>query len=798
MILIYWIYIYCVLFNQKQKLTKAFQNAVGWKSFKKDISVDTYLYLTNSRMNSKHASHQEEGTFQSRLLKSVILKQHNISKFQGTVDATRSYNNVKRTDCVLIAIKPFADNTLTSCKAQNVYDMFNISSKIDALAKLHGVTFVRKFGDVWIGCLGFFPNVGRAVSENLQAVLRMAKDVHLYGEQNNFNFTCALDYGNIFCGFFRGIFQFEVLGPEVMWILSVCEFERQKKIFVSDSMHTLCKRLLSNPNNPQRFESIFLQYVDKFHSGCNYVLILDVKKMQQARPSGVISSKKNIIDDKVCDINYNLVTCNGQQPSHLIELQSADVCEDAHLHMASTLSILHSLLIDDFYCRARSVLKKIKAGFLCSSATIGITTTTTTPYSASTNNVADGIAAPPPPPLWNTYSPPHTYNEQPYTHTVLFDEYPGMTFDISANVAFHIKRIFKKISCGQWDACCTRLGSDYTNNNEHVHSTTRSEMRGRDGFTKPESKKSFESFRQQTLEPSGYVFSGYVTCSLFLSIWAVLFIKVEGSKNNAALFDQLSLNMICLFMATAFFNWAVPLLGSSSLLFPLCNVVLVWIYPKCALGGDLGKMVILPTWMVLCYSHRLSHMACSILTVSVIAIGLREHTDECKGGGESILFALLGFFFLSTLCILEYILYLCYIVEIILIPYEKDVLLCYEEAMKDIHQQLPVKMSSHDSREKGILNHVVHGDSQPTNALSSRFHCFQRCVVIAVHVKAVETIPDVGAVDHVSNMLEYIYSLFDESIDKFGIIGKALYLFSMVFFISCFLSRVRFLLMLFL
>jgi hypothetical protein len=166
-------------------------------------------------------------------------------------------------------------------------------------------------------------------------------------------------------------------------------------------------------------------------------------------------------------------------------------------------------------------------------------------------------------------------------------------------------------------------------------------------------------------------------------------------------------------------------------------------------------------------------MTISILIVLCILMVFKPHVDECNGGVGSILFALLGIFFLTSLFLLEYFLYFCYIVEIIIIPYEKDALLYYEEAMKDICKQLPMKKLPNSSRETERRFSVVNGVSQRTNNnLPNRFHCYQRCVVIAVHVKATETFPDVGAVDHVSNILEYIYSLFDECIDKFGIIGK--------------------------
>jgi hypothetical protein len=165
-------------------------------------------------------------------------------------------------------------------------------------------------------------------------------------------------------------------------------------------------------------------------------------------------------------------------------------------------------------------------------------------------------------------------------------------------------------------------------------------------------------------------------------------------------------------------------------------------------------------------------MTASVLISVTLYGAVKNHPDECKGGTGAMLFALVGIYFLSAMYFLEYYLYMCYIVEVAVIPYENKVVLCYEDAMKDIYKQLPMKTSPNSSGEDVGNPLLLDNPSQADDALPNRFQFYENCVVIAVHVKATETFPDVGAVDNVSNILEFIYSLFDECIEKFGIIGK--------------------------
>ena len=734
---------------QKRKLTKALRSAVGWDLFHSEseytIDDETTFFISPSRITDTPL---EDSNIQRRLINSSFMKNHNIAKFQQTVDATRSFNNVNRTDCILIAIKPFVDNTLTSCEAQNVYDVFEVSSKIYELAKLYGVTIVRKFGDVWIGCLGFFPGDCVTASQNVDRVIRMSRDVYLYGDQNNIKFTCALDCGNIFCGFFRGIFLFEVLGPEVMWVLSVCEFEREKQVFVSDSFHTMCKRLLSNPKSSVKFESILLQSVDKFHSGSNYILVMENKVKFMAIVVEQ-TSDQTLINDKVPAGGSGKFSKTGGGVRKLND-SFESTCDE------STLNALNSLLFDELTTRVNLLVSTIKAILHCRYRQEAINSTSDT----LTKQIQ----------MDNSISATEYLSSRQHADMVgndILNIYPpGISYDFGAQLISYLKRIKKHIFSGTFNV---RLESAISGDSE-VESSLSSIP---DGYHKRQDDfESFESFRKRSLVPNGYFSNGYISVLLIISVWTAFMIGIGGWEMSRTNYGTIQLNIACIFIVIAFFNWVVPLLGSKSLVLPVCNVLLFFMYPECSIAGELNAIVIVPTWMVLCYSHNLSTMTASVLISVTLYGAVKNHPDECKGGTGAMLFALVGIYFLSAMYFLEYYLYMCYIVEVAVIPYENKVVLCYEDAMKDIYKQLPMKTSPNSSGEDVGNPLLLDNPSQADDALPNRFQFYENCVVIAVHVKATETFPDVGAVDNVSNILEFIYSLFDECIEKFGIIGK--------------------------
>lgn len=642
-------------------------------------------------------------------MNSDILVRHDLSDFKRTVDAARLYNCVSRNNCILIAIKPFTAGTLTSCAAQNSYDMSEIFTKINSLARKYYITIVRKFGDVWIGCLGFFRGGNNDMSANVRGVLDMAKDVHAFGNEKNIKFTCAIECGNVFCGFFRGIFQFEILGPEVIWIVSVCEFEEDQHVYVGGPFHDLCNL---NENNTHYFEVVSLQHVRKFHSGSNYILVLD-KIPKTFYPSDEVSSSKTFRVE-----SWGSAKENNPPPNE----NHFNVTVESQQHMAMTLKILHSLLYGEACSSANVSINKMKRAAKCCfrQATYPM------PVHAASPNAADTVSSE------CSFHPTSLKQPTPLLRP-MFDAYPDYSFTISTTMMAALRTFFKYVvSISGYSVLCS--------------STNVKESLASKGVERGE-YESFDDFRKKMLEPSSVFADGYIFLFLIVSIVIMFQIELGG----------VSFNFACVLVVVSFFNWVVPLHDPCSLILPTCNVIFFVLHPPET--GRMGAIVMLPTWMVLCYSHRLSHVAFSVVAVLLIYSILKDK-NECGDG--LMLFSFVGFFFLSAACLLEYYICLLYVVEKRVIPYENYVIFFYEEAMRGIYN------SSLETIGSQSTPHPV----KRSNPLPSNFQCYERCVVIAVHIKAAETFSDVGSVDHVSNILEYIYSLFDECTEMFGILGE--------------------------
>ena len=715
---------------------------MGWEPFSKnEYTADTSFFSAVDKCEELEEKNTNEIALH-RLLRSVILKGHDSSKFRLIVQAAQSYKDVKRMDCILIAIKPFVDNTLTYCEAQNVYDVCQISKMINDFAKSHRVTIVRKFGDIWIGCVGFFPTEGREISENVSDILGMAKDVYVYGLKNSINFTCALGCGNICCGFFRGVFEFEVLGPEVMWMLSVCEFENDNHIYVSDSLHSLCKRLQGKQYDLYKFDNVLLDYVDKSHTRSSYTLVLD-KGIKNATMMEDVNSQmvaaEDLVKDKASDSSYCLVDADIAKGRDEVEVE-----------MAPSLLILHCHVCESMLFRIVIAWKRIKT--LVSRVSAG--SVPIVPVH-SESNVSELFR--------------YTSGEQVNAGSRLFDSYPRVDCNFGTKSLRLVKQMldtmYRKLGLGNLGRCVAKQAKstvDFTTPQETSELLLTNEY------------EKLEEFRRMVLMPTSYLVGCCVLILLMSSIWAILYVGDEGLPINALSIKYLSTHVTCVFIVMSFFNWVIPVVYNESLLLLICNVIWSLLYPICGVGDALGAMAILPTWMILCYSHSLCYVAMSTLTALLVFL-VRHYLVTCTSSNNSVLFFLLGLFFLMAVVLLEYYIYMCFFVERVMIPYEENVIFCYDGEIKNIFQQTRAMLLSRNSTVDNDAGEFVPSMSTSLDTLPHRFKCYQKCVIIVVHVKAMETFPDIGSVDHVSNILEYIYGIFDNCADNFRITGTILH-----------------------
>lgn len=207
------------------------------------------------------AAHPQQELVHQCVKSKILSSPNNLSLFQSLHLPLHSPNNVRKQACSLIAFKQIFFDA-NECVVDSTIHQNIISQLLDFLCKHHRVSMVKKFGDVYIGCIGFFEEEKDwgSPEENITHTIEMACDLFNLGAKDNLHFICAIDYGRIVGGFVENIFAFDMFGPEILWVLSVCESTCARKIILSKSVHLLFAK--SKSSFPFHLEEWHLQLPD--------------------------------------------------------------------------------------------------------------------------------------------------------------------------------------------------------------------------------------------------------------------------------------------------------------------------------------------------------------------------------------------------------------------------------------------------------------------------------------------------------------------------------------------------------
>lgn len=108
---------------------------------------------------------------------------------------------------------------------------------LDEMGQQKLITCVRKNGDTWVGCLGFFRSWSKSGWDCLCAI-EMACAAVTLGVTHNMRVCCAVDYGSIVGGFVNERTSFDIIGQEVRWVLCMVEQKLPNQIYVSVAAKT--------------------------------------------------------------------------------------------------------------------------------------------------------------------------------------------------------------------------------------------------------------------------------------------------------------------------------------------------------------------------------------------------------------------------------------------------------------------------------------------------------------------------------------------------------------------------------
>lgn len=123
------------------------------------------------------------------------------------------------------------DNAMRRQSWHAMLDLF------DRHAKLRKITCVRKYGDVWVGCLGFFKSWKNSGEDCYNALDMSCVAVRL-GAHFDMRVCCAVDYGSVIGGFIHEHLSFDLIGQEVRWVLSMVEINKPNEVFASATART--------------------------------------------------------------------------------------------------------------------------------------------------------------------------------------------------------------------------------------------------------------------------------------------------------------------------------------------------------------------------------------------------------------------------------------------------------------------------------------------------------------------------------------------------------------------------------
>ena len=112
---------------------------------------------------------------------------------------------------------------------------------LDLVGSMHKISCVHRFGDKWLGCIGFFEDSWGAASNDCYHAILAAIQVLQLAEKSQGKLCAAIDCGYVVGGFV-GQPSFDLFGAEVRWVLDTIDYNRAGEILVSNTVKSKVSR----------------------------------------------------------------------------------------------------------------------------------------------------------------------------------------------------------------------------------------------------------------------------------------------------------------------------------------------------------------------------------------------------------------------------------------------------------------------------------------------------------------------------------------------------------------------------
>lgn len=151
-----------------------------------------------------------------------------------TLDQIRSIKGLDKRFTIIIAYRldriVHQDKSLFQGADEGILEKL-----IENIAVKHNILPVRKLGEVWIGCLGFFNSWGDLEADCFHAVGMACESVAL-AESVKLSVRFGLTCGNVLGGYFANSHCFDLFGPEIRVAMAMVHLREATSITISSGM----------------------------------------------------------------------------------------------------------------------------------------------------------------------------------------------------------------------------------------------------------------------------------------------------------------------------------------------------------------------------------------------------------------------------------------------------------------------------------------------------------------------------------------------------------------------------------
>eukprot|EP00602_Paraphysomonas_sp_CaronLab_P010611 CAMPEP_0185038026 /NCGR_PEP_ID=MMETSP1103-20130426/33155_1 /TAXON_ID=36769 /ORGANISM="Paraphysomonas bandaiensis, Strain Caron Lab Isolate" /LENGTH=1565 /DNA_ID=CAMNT_0027576271 /DNA_START=952 /DNA_END=5646 /DNA_ORIENTATION=+ len=754
------------------------------------------------------------------------------------------FRNVCRKVCTLIAIRPLLAG-FGECQVEDSLQSKRIWRLLHRIAEHHKVTLVRKFGDVWVGCIGFFEECWDSKEVNAIHAVQMACDVLNSSEQLDIAFTCAIDHGRVVGGFVNGIFTFDVFGPEILWVLSVCEACSKRKIIVSRSTRSLinknsleksfsyepCAVLLPDGRDPERAWAVVkVANEAKCSIACNSSSYSSSPR--EGEDSNVLPwfMIEHVFDSDLAYNGGNLGTWTSDDTSPAaqslaMELQYVPACIRSIIAAITAASpnvnldhetsgrrisgsdcldpartdaqkaqeegivrALHHLMLTRvlpdtlllFYLPDYLISSKSKSPVRCDKNE----SLSSLPGKTAEESDIDYVVN-------NSFPPPlhYEYNRvKAFIHFLRTDFVVIVRQYVLNITTFLYSRRKGRKSLDSRRVYCyeeensdvNREGDSFVDNrglnpendlppqestfpttgygnsmemNPIKSSCSRDEpiIDSSDIFRPSQDWEEFH----RSCHSAHYRFLDVVMCIALSAVSIYVCVDHDNSldfSNEITLCAHLIAPAATIWSTLVFEKREYPV--AIYIMMTLLRVVAINFFPVSGKDSATKLLVYFLGWIYFSFNQRVKYFMFDVIVIALQLQHMSGVHDTAVLGGSDVIGILLGlFFFVVCFVIAEYYTFLCYIVDHILVPYEKEV---YEA-----EREVALTVCG------GYLPHTKTGISR--DLLAPR--CYRNCAVLAFHIKAAESIPAVADVPDVASLIDYLYKFMDGCVKKFGFLS---------------------------